>query len=932
MRRSPTSPEAILTNSEPMETVNATVNASKSSDATDMTRHSGTSTAEAANVKATTEAGNPALPLGGMTLNAAAAPATTTLTSDAIIQPEPFSPMVTGMTTGTVGMLTTQTSQLQPSALRRYMTAINLHQLQKEQQLLQTVENPGGPQSPPVNPIQMTPNFRGMSRNFSNSAFPNRLNSHRPGYGKGSTVLSALNQSNSMSHHVSNKDQIEGSSADNQNESQVVGSDGKTQQTETNKPDRGEVSNETSGISADGSKKSDSNTQTGKNDDFSFLSTTLPHPFSFTLPSDVNEMSPRSSSPYTSLSTSSFHPNNLVDNFDEQGDTFDKSSFKNHGQMPTVFTLEDTNKHFALPSSISPVSSGKKSKRHSGKRNFPLSHNSEAKSPMSSTGPIDDKHDVVDFPQSSVSPPTSTIATFVTSADDNMNKPTSSPPYTENDPFSITTSLQEPSLSGNSFGLASDGNDSHSEDESETEQHITETFRNMSISKHLSNAHSHHSHAQSRALSHSFVSQYHKNGDTSIFSSGIGIGIPDSAETDSFPGGNAPSRHPTANPLIIAGSPVKGIEEDDDNGQSCRPAIDLRNNPDNDSYHTAHIIQKPHSPTSASFSSPVHTTPNPSPSPFGAAHTSEETSKSGPASFVLAPHPDSQKSSSPINSRNSHSPESPLSGLNFPGSGSIAANAVPPAPQVTYLHNIPPKSGFGHAHPHSSHIPGGNSGIPNPDGYYPKRTVYNNSITHQYRDALFQTQLPCTVADSKVAILRRDLQNSCVNFIKDGGDLLGALNGAYDLGFSDLFSGLLNVVSGGISLYRMWRRFKTVVEKTIEEKSKAKKLLQQKEMLSISVLAATEFNHQHAIMHPPVLPHTDSSSPNGGSSEPHSDASTGADGRSLQGQGPMGREDDADSRHAKTHDASSPQSLGQPDHVRTNSRVNQLERIMESNE
>jgi hypothetical protein len=95
-------------------------------------------------------------------------------------------------------------------------------------------------------------------------------------------------------------------------------------------------------------------------------------------------------------------------------------------------------------------------------------------------------------------------------------------------------------------------------------------------------------------------------------------------------------------------------------------------------------------------------------------------------------------------------------------------------------------------------------------------------------------------ADDKVAELRKGRNDLCVNFIKDGGDLLGAVHGVWDLGLDDLSSGLLGVVSGTISLFRLWRRFKTALEKKLEKARLKKRQQQQRDLLQMGALTAVE--------------------------------------------------------------------------------------------
>jgi len=102
--------------------------------------------------------------------------------------------------------------------------------------------------------------------------------------------------------------------------------------------------------------------------------------------------------------------------------------------------------------------------------------------------------------------------------------------------------------------------------------------------------------------------------------------------------------------------------------------------------------------------------------------------------------------------------------------------------------------------------------------------------THPYlvaRDQhqAFTEQLKKLQDETRLALVRenmlqKDRNKLFVNFIKDGGDLFGALDGLYDWGHSDLTLGLISLVSSSISIYRMWARYKQTVEKAMLEEAR----------------------------------------------------------------------------------------------------------------
>ncbi len=77
-------------------------------------------------------------------------------------------------------------------------------------------------------------------------------------------------------------------------------------------------------------------------------------------------------------------------------------------------------------------------------------------------------------------------------------------------------------------------------------------------------------------------------------------------------------------------------------------------------------------------------------------------------------------------------------------------------------------------------------------------------------------------AQTNLASLRDKRTQLLINFIKDGGDFAGAFNGVFDWGWSDLTNGLIGINSAGISLWRLWSRYSSSIEKKIQDKHKEK--------------------------------------------------------------------------------------------------------------
>jgi hypothetical protein len=98
-----------------------------------------------------------------------------------------------------------------------------------------------------------------------------------------------------------------------------------------------------------------------------------------------------------------------------------------------------------------------------------------------------------------------------------------------------------------------------------------------------------------------------------------------------------------------------------------------------------------------------------------------------------------------------------------------------------------------------------------------------------FSEQLKQLQDETRLALVRENMLQKDRNKLFVNFLKDGGDLFGALDGLYDWGYSDLTLGLISLVSSSISIHRMWSRYKQSVEKAILDDAREALRKQQEE-------------------------------------------------------------------------------------------------------
>eukprot|EP00461_Guttulinopsis_vulgaris_P002740 UN02741 len=98
---------------------------------------------------------------------------------------------------------------------------------------------------------------------------------------------------------------------------------------------------------------------------------------------------------------------------------------------------------------------------------------------------------------------------------------------------------------------------------------------------------------------------------------------------------------------------------------------------------------------------------------------------------------------------------------------------------------------------------------------HPITQSLNSSADNALNEQLRQLQEETKLALIHENMLQKDRNKLFVNFVKDGGDLFGALDGLLEWKHSDLTLGMISLTSASISLYRMWARYKAAVEKNI---------------------------------------------------------------------------------------------------------------------
>jgi hypothetical protein len=74
------------------------------------------------------------------------------------------------------------------------------------------------------------------------------------------------------------------------------------------------------------------------------------------------------------------------------------------------------------------------------------------------------------------------------------------------------------------------------------------------------------------------------------------------------------------------------------------------------------------------------------------------------------------------------------------------------------------------------------------------------ALLFRYQMSLLKSAASRLKAKGTEKKLRDERMTLLVNFIKDGGDFLGAFNGIFDWGWSDLTNGLLGMNSGTICI------------------------------------------------------------------------------------------------------------------------------------